>query len=113
MARARNAVQTITVRAGKKVITPKSPKPGERLQFSGPGQFRIELTDEWPFTKPHSSYGSRFDQRLRSPCYKAARRWKSRTLTLVKGAEAEFDCYTLNPKGVPMKKKYGGEIKPR
>ena len=113
VARARHAVQTITVQAGKEVNTPKKPKTGERLQFSSrDGRFRIEFPAEWPFTKPHSSNGSRFDKSISSRFYKADQLWKSRRLILVEGGSAKFNCFLIDRDTV-KRLEYGGEVNPR
>src|SRR5215467_2023814 len=100
MSRATNGIHTITIPAtNKKGVRPRV-KVGDRVQFSSEdGRFNINFPRVWPFKKPHSKIGSRFD--------KEAELWKSRILTLVEKKAAKFDCYIKNYGG-PAGSEYGG-----
>jgi hypothetical protein len=109
VARARIVNHTITVRAGKEVITPKVLKAGQTVQFSTRGgQFKIKFTGKWPFTgKSHSIIGSPVDQ----PDQVST----SKVLTLVEGrTAARFECLIKPFGGTKFEGwEYGGEINPR
>ena len=113
MSRATSGNHTITVPAANKEGVRPKVKVGDKVHFSSRnGRFTIEFQRVWPFEKPHSSNGSRFDKSIGSRFYKAAQLWKSRMLTLVVGKPAKFDCYIENYGG-PKGSLYGGEINPR
>jgi|SRR5215472_2581980 hypothetical protein len=113
MPRTTNGIHTITVPAANKQGVRPKVKVGDKVQFSsGDGRFKIEFQSVWPFEKPHSSNGSRFDKSISSRFYKAAQLWKSRRLTLVEGKPAKFSCYIENY-SVSGRPPYGGEINPR
>ena len=93
---------TIFVPENGEVATKKM-KAGKTVRFSSGGWFRIEFSDEWPFTKRRTNIVS----------HKVGRRWKSKILTLVEGKGAEFNCYRKRTKTKEVVRYYGGEVKPR